>query len=155
MHLACCSLAVLAFAVFYVLCANINADGCNTSMESEVYANAFNHASADDDLDDVMPSAAASATFQSTRDAYDNLVRGLLVAWDTVVCVAVGLWIALRAVHMQALRALRAETAAAARAEANDVWVDTRRSTWKARRGLLEARRGAFNDVAKPLEPCL
>jgi hypothetical protein len=77
----------------------------------------------------------------------------MLVAWDAVVGVAVGLWIVLRAVHLHALLALRNEAAAAARAEVSDVWIDTRRSTWEARRGLLEARREAFNEVAKPLEP--
>ena len=41
----------------------------------------------------------------------------------------------------------------AARAEANDEWRDTRWSAWEARRRLLEARREAFNEVARPLEP--
>jgi hypothetical protein len=38
-------------------------------------------------------------------------------------------------------------------AESLDVWADTRRSTWRARRRVLAARLDAFADVAKPLEP--
>jgi hypothetical protein len=37
MHVACCAVAGLAFAVFYVLCSRINADGYNESVENEVY----------------------------------------------------------------------------------------------------------------------
>jgi hypothetical protein len=153
MHTACCALALLAFAVFYSRCASINADGYNTRMEGEAYTNAYNHVSTNDDLDDETPSNTASLMFQSKRDAYDNLVRYMLVAWDAVVGVAVGLWIVLRALHVRALRALRIEAAAAVRAEAADEWIDTRRSQWDVRRRLLEARREAFNEVAKPLEP--
>jgi hypothetical protein len=153
MHAACCALAALAFAVFYARCASINADGYTLGMESEAYTNAFNHASPNDDLDDDEPSADASATFQRARDAYDSLVRDMLVAWDVLVSVAVGLWVVLRVVHRRALRDLRTETAEAARCEAVDGWADTRRSAWEARRRYLEAHRCAFNEVAKPLEP--
>jgi hypothetical protein len=59
----------------------------------------------------------------------------------------------LRVLHLHALRVLRTETAAAARDEAADLWVGTRRSVWDARREVLVARREAFDDVAKPLEP--
>jgi hypothetical protein len=153
MHVACFAIAALAFGVFYALCANINTDGYNTSTENEAYTNVFNHASTDDDLDDIEPSGAASFVFQSQRDAYDNLVRDMLVSWDVVVSVAVGMWIVLRALHHHALRALRTEAAATARAEENDEWADTRRSAWEVRRRLLVARREAFDEVAKPLEP--
>jgi serine/threonine protein kinase len=153
MHTACYAIAALAFGVFYALCSRVNANGYNARTEGEVYTNAFNHASVNDDLDDDVPSTAASLAFQSARDAYDNLVRDMLVTWDVVVGVAVVMWIVLRALHLQALRALRTEAAAAADAEENDVWRDTRRSAWGTRRCLLEARREAFNEIAKPLEP--
>jgi hypothetical protein len=153
MRAACSTLAELAFVVFYALCARINADGYNTTTENAVYTNAINHASINDDLDDDSPSTRASLVFQNGRDEYDNLVRNMLVAWDVVVGVAVGLWVALRTLHMLALRALRTEAVAAAQAEASDEWRDTRRSAWEARRRLLEARREAFNEVARPLEP--
>jgi hypothetical protein len=152
-HAACCALAALAFAVFYTLCAHINANGYNESTESVAYTNAFNHASANDDLDDDASSVAASSTFKSQRDAYDNLVRDMLVAWDCVVGVAVAMWIVLRVLHWHALRLLRSEAIAASLAEEADVWVDTRRSAWEARRRYLELRREAFTEVAKPLEP--
>lgn len=45
------------------------------------------------------------------------------------------------------------EVDTAAQAEAVDVWAVTRRSAWGAQRHLLEARREAFKEVAKPLEP--
>jgi serine/threonine protein kinase len=115
--------------------------------------NSFNHASANDDFDDDSPSTPASLVFQNGRDEYDNLVRNMLVAWDAVVGVAVGMWVALRMLYILSLRALRTEAVAAARAEANDEWRDTRRGAWEARRRLLEARREAFNEVARPLEP--
>jgi hypothetical protein len=153
MHVACFAIAALAFIVFYVLCASINADGYDASTESEAYTNAYNHASTNDDLDDIEPSFAASSTFENERNAYDNLVRHMLVAWNVLVGVAVGLWVWLRALHLHALRALRTETAAAAQAEAADEWGETRRSVWEARQHLLKARKQAFNEVAKPLEP--
>jgi hypothetical protein len=105
MHAACCALAVFAFAVFYTLCARINANGYNGSTEPDAYTNALNHAHANDDLDDLTPWFAASSTFESQRDAYDNLVRDMLMAWDCVVGVAVAMWIVLRALHWHALRA--------------------------------------------------
>jgi hypothetical protein len=153
MHAACYAVAAAAFVVFYVLCARINADGYNVDTESEAYTNAFNHASVNDDHDDVSPSIAASLAFQNARNAYDNLVRDMLVAWDSVVGAAVGMWVVLRVLHRRALQALRTEATAAANAEAADVWRDLRRSVWGARRRLLEARQEAFNEVAKPLEP--
>jgi hypothetical protein len=153
MHAACCVLAACAFAVFYTLCAHINANGYNESTESVAYTNALNHASANDDLDDDIPSVTASSTFKSQRDSYDNLVRDMLVAWDGVVGVAVAMWIVLRALHLHALRVLRTEAIAAELAEETDDWADTRRSAWEARRLFLELRREAFNEVAKPLEP--
>jgi hypothetical protein len=51
-HAACCALALLAFTVFYVLCASINTEGYTTATEYEVYTNAWNHASTNDDLDE-------------------------------------------------------------------------------------------------------
>ena len=152
-YAACCAIAALAFAVFYALCSAINADGYNLNAENEAYTNAYNHASANDDLDDDEPSVSASETYTSARDAYDNLVRDMLVVWDVVVGVAVGLWIVVRALHHYALRTLRTEEAEVARAEAADEWAATRQSAWNARRSLLETRRDAFNEVAKPLEP--
>ena len=95
----------------------------------------------------------AVAYFQHRRDAYDDLVRDMLVAWDVLVGVAVGICMVLRPLHLHALHALRTEASAALWAEENDVWADTRRGAWAARRQLLEARRVAFNEVAKPLEP--
>jgi hypothetical protein len=117
------------------------------------YANAYDHASPSDDLDDFQPFSTASVEFQSGRTQYDKLVRDMLVVWDGVVGVAVGLWVALRISHVRALRALRFEVDVAARAEGLDTWRDTRQSAWSARRALLEAQREAFNEVAKPLEP--
>ena len=67
--------------------------------------------------------------------------------------MAVVLWVVLRVMYLYALRMLRTNDVAAAQAEAADVWADTRRSAWLARRRLLQARREAFNEVAKPLEP--
>jgi hypothetical protein len=81
------------------------------------YGNAYNHANANDDLDDDTPSVAASSTFKSQRDAYDNLVRYMLVVWDGFVSVAVAMWIVLRVLHWHARRALRTEAIAAALAE--------------------------------------
>jgi hypothetical protein len=121
--------------------------------ENKAYSNAYDHPIANDDLDDDGPSAAASSNFQRGRDAYDNLVRHMLVAWDVLVGVAVGLWVVLRALHLHALRTLRVKAATATQAQASDVWVDTRWSAWDVRRRLLEAREEAFNEVAKPLEP--
>jgi hypothetical protein len=153
MHAACYAVAVAAFSVFYVLCARINADGYNVDTESEAYTNAYTRVRLDDDLDDSAPSIAASLAFQNARNAYDNLVRNMLVAWDSFVGVAVGMWVVLRVLHRRALLSLRTEATAAANAEAADVWRDLRRSVWGARRRLLEARQEAFNEVAKPLEP--
>ena len=153
MHALCFVVAVVAFAVFFTLCANINADGYDASTENEVYTNANNHARVNDDLDDDEPSAAAALLFQTGRDRYDSLVRCMLVAWDVLVGVAVALWVVLRIMYRATLRELRADAAEAARAEASDAWADTRRSEWEARRELLEARREVFGDVAKPLEP--
>jgi hypothetical protein len=152
MFAACCALAAVALTVFYVLCARINADGYNTSTMNEGFTNAYNHANVNDDLDDSEPYITATSNFQRARDEYDDLVKHMLVAWDVLAGLAIGLWIVLRVAHQRALRELRAEAASAAHAEAVDVWVDTRRSAWEARRRLLEARREAFNDVVKPLE---
>jgi serine/threonine protein kinase len=152
LHVACCAMAILAFAVFYVLCADINADGYNETTENELYTNSYNHAGANDDLDDDQPSAA-SLEFQRGRDEYIDLLRNMLIAWDVFAGLAIGLWAVLRILHRHALQTLRTEAATAEQAEANDEWFDTRRSAWKARRRLLEARREAFNEVAKPLEP--
>jgi len=85
MHAACCTVAVVAFLVFYAQCLRINADGYNNNTENEVYTNAFSHGNLDDDLDDQEPSVAASSAFQTARASYDNLVRELLVAWDALV----------------------------------------------------------------------
>jgi len=63
------------------------------------------------------------------------------------------MWIVLWVQHRRLLQALRIESATIARAEADDTWISTRRSTWRARHRLLEARQDAFNEVAKPLEP--
>ena len=154
MHVACCAVAALAFGVFYALCVRVNVNGYNTSKENEAYTNTFNHVSANDDLDDDVPSITASLAFQNARDSYDNLVRDMLVTWDIVVGVAMGMWILLRASHLHGrVRALHIEAAAATEAEENDVWRNTRRNAWRLRRCLLEARREAFNEVAKPLEP--
>jgi hypothetical protein len=103
----------------------------------------------------VTPFAAASSALKRGRDRYDNLVHDMLVAWDILMGIAVGLWVLLRALHLHALQALRTEAAAAALAEANDVWADTRRSAWEERRLLLVDRRRSFVEVAKPLEPSL
>jgi hypothetical protein len=151
MHATCFAAAVCAFAVFYTLCARINAKGYNA--KTEAYTNAYNHAKADDDHDDEAPSGQASSAFQGSRNAYDNLVGNMLLAWDLVVCLAVGLWIVLRVSYVLAQRALRTEAAAAAAAEASDEWRATRRSAWEARRRLFEARGEAFMEVVKPLEP--
>jgi hypothetical protein len=152
-HGACCAMALLAFAVFYTMCAKINADGYNTMTESEEYTNSYNHVSPNDDLDDNEPSIAASVHFKRGRDDYDKLVRDMLIAWSVLGGVVIFLWAVLRMLYRHALRELQIEAAATARAEAADVWVKTRRSAWEARRCLLEARREAFNEVAKPLEP--
>jgi serine/threonine protein kinase len=153
MHAACCTVAAIAFAVFYTLCASINTDGYNTATENEVYTNSWSHANFNDDIDDIVPSVVATSKFQSARDEYDNLVSDMLVAWDVLVGVAIAQWIVLRVLHHLALRALLTEAAEAAWAEESDEWADTRRGAWTTRRRLLEARREAFNEVAKPLEP--
>jgi hypothetical protein len=153
LHAACCILAVAAFAVFYALCADINADGYNKSAEDEEYANAFDHGSVNDDIDDYMPSMAASSKFRTGRAEYVDLIRDMLEVWDAFAGMTMGLWAVLRVLYWHALRALRTEATAVARAEASDTWISTRRSAWETRRRLLEARREAFNDVAKPLEP--
>ena len=153
MHTVCWCLAVTAFAVFCALCARIDTDGYAVSMENEAYTNAYNHAGANDDLDDDVPSVAASFSFENGRREYDALVRDMLVAWDALVGLAVVLWIVLRVMHHHALRILRSEVVAASEAQARDVWAGTRRSGWEAKHRLLEAHRNAFNEVAKPLEP--
>jgi hypothetical protein len=153
LHVTCFVVAALAFAVFFALCANANADGYNSSAEAEAYTNSFVYASATDDLNDDEPSAAASVKFQNGRTQYDSLVRDMLVVWDVLVGLAAALWAVLRMVHRSAARALRTEAVASAQAQAADVWADTRQSTWNARRRLLEASGEAFNEVAKPLEP--
>lgn len=77
----------------------------------------------------------------------------MLLVWDVLVGLAVGLWAVLRILHVRALRLLGNEAAAATHAEATDVWIDTRRSVWEAKRRFLELQREAFTEVAKPLEP--
>jgi hypothetical protein len=109
--------------------------------------------SLDDDIDDDVPSMAASLAFQNARDAYDNLVRDMLVVWDGVVGVAVGLWILLRSLHEKALNRLHTEVQFAETAEQNDEWRLTRWRAWDEHIRLLRARREVFNEVAKPLEP--
>jgi hypothetical protein len=84
---------------------------------------------------------------------YDNLVRHMLVVWDALVGLAVLMWLVLRWMYGRALRALTAEDLATAREEEVDTWAETRRSAWSAQREMLKARREAFNEVAKPLEP--
>ena len=153
MHATCCTVAVLAFVVFYILCEHINAGGYNLETEKEVYTNAYYHGNFNDDHDDEEPSVAASSSYQTARASYDNLVREMLVAWDVLVGLAIVLWVVLRVLHRHYMLALRAASDAAAQAEAADVWADTRRGTWAARRRVLVARKEAFTDVAKPLEP--
>jgi hypothetical protein len=153
LHASCCAVGVLAFGVFYLLCARINAVGYNINTETEALSDAFQYGSETDDLDDDAPYRRAGQRFQTGRDEYDHLVREMLVAWDVLVGVAVVLWFVLRLMHTHALHALRAEAAAMARAELADVWADTRRSGWAARRQVLEARENAFAEVARPLEP--
>ena len=153
MHAACCGVAALAFAVFFALCAGINADGYNTSTIDEVYTSSYNHASATDDLDDDAAASVASSKFQRGRNEYDNLVRDMLIAWDVLVGVAVVQWIVLRMMARNAIQALHTIAVAATRDEAADVWADTRRGAWRARQQVLQARRDAFAEVAKPLEP--
>ena len=142
MHVACWTCAFVAFAVFYSLCYNINSRGYNANTENEAFTNAHSHVSFNDDLDDSgAPSLAASLEFEHGRAEYDNLVSDTLVAWDVLVGVAVVLWIVLRLMYLHALRMLRSKVVAVSRAEATDVWADTRRSAWAARRRLLEARK--------------
>ena len=62
MHTACCIIAALAFAIFYVLCARINANGYNARTENVAYTNIYHHGSETDDFDDTQPSATASGT---------------------------------------------------------------------------------------------
>jgi hypothetical protein len=109
--------------------------------------------SLDDDIDDDVPSMAASLAFQNARDAYDNLVRDMLMVWDGVVGVAVGLWILLWSFHEKAVNRLHTEVQFAETAEQNDEWRLTRWRAWDEHIRLLRARREAFNEVAKPLEP--
>jgi serine/threonine protein kinase len=153
MHASCVAVAVVACAVFYTLCARINTDEYNSATEAVALGNGYNHAASTDDIDDDEPSVEATKLFQSGRNAYDNLVRDMLIAWDALVGVAVVMWLVLRVMYARATRLLRVEAAAAARAEETDEWADTRRSTWEARRQLLNARQSAFAEVAKPLEP--
>jgi hypothetical protein len=153
LHAACCTVAVLAFVVFYLMCAQINLDGYNTATETEAFTNSFDHSSIDDDTDDGLPALAATSTFKEERDDYDRLVRWMLVVWNILVGVTVILWFVLRAMYHLALRALRVEAAASAHLEANDMWASTRRSAWESRREVLLTRREAFSDMVKPLEP--
>jgi serine/threonine protein kinase len=153
LHALCVIVALAAFVAFYAVCADINTSGYNSAVETEAFTNARNHASAADDFDDDTPTVAASQRFDAGRSEYDALVRNMLVAWDVLVGVAVALWIVLRLMYVHALREMRVKADADASAEASDVWADTRRTAWRARRTQLEARQEAFGEVAKPLEP--
>ena len=153
MYTICCIVALSAFVVFYALCSKINADGYNSDTENEAYTNVYDHASTNDDLDDDQPSVAASVEFQSAREKYDELMRNMLLAWDVFAGLTILLWITLRLLHRHAQHTLDNEALMTSQAEVQDVWADTRRSVWKARRNFLNARREAFAEVAKPLEP--
>ena len=155
LHAACWAVAVLAFAVFYTLCAEINADGYNIDTETVAFYGEYDHSSLSDDRDDDAAAFVASSKFASARDKYDALIQEMLVAWDVLVGIAIALWFVLRSMHRNVLRALRADMAAVLEAEAQDVWARTRRSDWDDRRRLLLAQQEAFSEVAKPLEPYL
>jgi hypothetical protein len=153
LHITCIVAAMTAFAVFYVFSGHIQRAGYNNDIQHAAIVNTYNHLRNDDDFNDIAPDIAASHRFQNERDAYDELVRWMLMVWDFLVCAALLLWVVLRIVHYDAMRALRVEAAAEAFAEATDEWAATRRSAWGARRQLLNARREAFDTVVKPLEP--
>lgn len=152
LHTTCTVIAVTAFAAFYVMCASINAAGYNIETENEAFTNSYDHSSMDDDMDDSFPATEASTRFLNARNDYDNLVREMLLGWNVVVCVAVILWCLLRLTHKLVVWELLARKKAMERLEATDVWVNTRQSTWRAKYRLMEARREAFADLAKPLE---
>ena len=152
-HIVCYVTAMTAFVIFYRLCADINHNGYNDSTESEAFSNSFSHVSVSDDHDDGTPYVSAQARFRSGRDQYDKLVQNMLIAWDILVGCAIVLWLVLRLMHHRVVNAFRTQAKAVARAEANDIWVDTRRSAWAARRRLLQEQQKGFAEVAKPLEP--
>ena len=152
LHTTCAVIAVTAFAAFYVMCASINAAGYNIETENEAFTNSYDHSSMDDDMDDSFPATEASTRFLNARNDYDSLVREMLLGWNVVVCVAVILWCLLRLTHKLVVWELLARKKAMERLEATDVWVNTRQSTWRAKYRLMEARREAFADLAKPLE---
>jgi hypothetical protein len=151
-HTSCFAAATLAFAVFYEMCSRINANGYNMMDENEAMTGAYDHLGDQDDLDD-HPVYAAYLQYGAGRNAYDSLIRSMLLAWDAVVGAAVCLWIVLRILFNRAQRQLQAERDALARAQETDEWVATRRSAWATRLKILEARGDAFTEVAKPLEP--
>jgi hypothetical protein len=65
------------------------------------------------------------------------------------------MWVGLRWTFIKVIRSwsqLRLDTA---NSEMQDVWADTRRSQWQARREFVEAQREAYREVALPLEPCV
>jgi hypothetical protein len=141
-------------AAFFFNCSPAHArTHTHTHTNDHRYTNAYNRVNLDDDIDDDVPSMAASLAFQNARDAYDNLVRDMLVVWDGVVGVAVGLWIVLRSFHQNALDHLHAETRFAATVAHHDEWRLTRWRAWNEHFRLLKSRGEAFDEVAKPLEP--
>ena len=152
LHTVCWVVGVAAFVVFYSLCNEINNDGYNINTEIEALTNTYNHGSDADDRDDDNTGTSALDKFYAQRSAYDNLVREMLVVWDVLVGIAIVLWVVLRLMYRYALRALRLEYEAMARAEMADEWADTRRSAWGVHYRLLYARRLAFVEVAEPLE---
>lgn len=155
LHGLCAVVAVTAAAVFYVTCAGINQAGYNRVTEGEAFSDLATHLSADDDVNDDTPSASATDRFDAERDAYDRVVREMLLAWNVLAGGTIVLWAAARVLYSRKVGELRVEEEATTAAEAEDEWRSTRQSGWNARRRLLTAQRSAFADVALPLEPYL
>lgn len=152
LHFGCCGVGAAAFAGFAVRCATINHAGYNSATERETFSNGFLHIDPSDDFNDDGPGHGASLRFESARSEYDGLVQRMLQVWAGLLGAVVLSWVGFRRRYTLLLRAWKEVLLAAAAAEAEDEWADTRRGAWKAQRAMLALQREAYAAVAAPLE---
>jgi hypothetical protein len=153
-HVGCLAVGTAAAVYFWLRCNEINDGGYNGTTEGEALSvNAYTHINADDDLDDDQPAHAAAQKFDASRAEFDHLLQEMLQVWLGVLGTAIVLWGSLRWAHHRRLVAWREQHAIAAKLEAEDEWVETRRTQWEAHRTLHRLQQDAYRDVTRPLEP--
>eukprot|EP00035_Acanthoeca_spectabilis_P019390 m.421885 g.421885 ORF g.421885 m.421885 type:complete len:481 (+) comp16850_c0_seq5:940-2382(+) len=154
LHLMCVGMGGAAFAVFYMKGLEIEISGYNRANQEESQTSDHDYLAPTDDADDAATILVekSSRKFLSGRDAYDELLRNMLLVWNGCLALSLCLWVGLRLKYCRELSRWRKKVHSDISAAHNDEWWETRRSQWRQRQHALNATRDELNAVTKPLE---